>query len=84
MGSLFVVFCLTHHHQAPELISSAGYGKPVDVYAYGILCYELLTEDTTPFAWVEGWVQQKVVLDPKCVCLLLTSLFNNFDDACYD
>ena len=33
----------TPNYMAPEIITEVGYEKPVDVYAYGILLYEVIT-----------------------------------------
>ena len=59
--------CGTAEFLAPEIVRRAGYGKAVDMWAVGILLYELLT-GTTPFkAATEFEVFSKIMAKPRHV-----------------
>ena len=40
--------CGTPEYVAPEVLKNEGYGKPVDLWQYGCIIYEMMT-GTTPF-----------------------------------
>jgi serine/threonine protein kinase len=49
---------------APELLSDAEYGPPVDVYAYGMILYEMYTEKV-PFSGLERMRIYRMVVDEQ-------------------
>jgi protein kinase A len=57
--------CGTPEYLAPELVLSKGHGTPVDIWALGILIFELLTSNT-PFADDDATVMFQKVGQCRC------------------
>jgi len=55
--------CGTPEYLAPELVLSKGHGTPVDIWALGILIFELLTSNT-PFADDDATVMFQKISNP--------------------
>ena len=61
MGFLFVCFFF----KAPELLKSGKYEKPVDVYSFGLLVYQMVT-GLIPYSDIgvqKGWELTQRILD---------------------
>ncbi|CAD8146059.1 unnamed protein product [Paramecium octaurelia] len=73
------VFCGTPSYMAPELVNKQDYfGKPVDVWALGVLLYVLLTghfpfkgsNDSDLYGQIKKGIYQKVNASPQCQKLI--------------
>ncbi|CAE8731654.1 unnamed protein product, partial [Polarella glacialis] len=67
-GGKRATFCGTLCMLAPEMVSGKSYDAKVDVWAVGVLLYEMLT-GTSPFDKGEGLMETcKAIVNPDAVC----------------
>jgi serine/threonine protein kinase len=74
-GSYCFTICGDPNYFAPEIVTQQGYDYSVDLWAFGIVVYELFegqtpfgtsdTDETTIFKAISGYRQSKLQLTPK-------------------
>ncbi|KAJ3980479.1 kinase-like domain-containing protein, partial [Lentinula detonsa] len=59
-SDLLTEICGTQRYMAPEIFKKTGHGKPVDVWAIGVITY-LLLSGNSPFAREDSDVEEKAI-----------------------
>ncbi|KAJ3784761.1 kinase-like domain-containing protein [Lentinula aff. detonsa] len=71
-SDLLTEICGTQRYMAPEIFKKTGHGKPVDVWAIGVITY-LLLSGNSPFAREDSDVEEKAITSGAEARMLLTS-----------
>lgn len=54
----------TSQYMAPEVTLTSRYNEKCDIFSYGIMLYEIMTEDFEPYGVIEFNLELKVALNP--------------------